>query len=148
MPEFEAPIFFHRSQSGLTLCSRYVLVNPLWSNGAIDGGMITTMAHQRTLPATPDLFSTELARNGASPQVSTSKEAPYAVSQRHVLPQDLPNAVKHLTDAELDLLIATAVDEAKRRGRLTPKVEPNAGDEPIGAETSPKACNSCSRATD
>ena len=88
------------------------------------------MAHQRTQPATPDLFSTELARNGASPQVSTSKEAPYAVSQRHVLPQDLPNAVKHLTDAELDLLIVTAVDEAKRRGRLPPKVEPKQPDEP------------------
>jgi hypothetical protein len=38
--------------------------------------------------------------------------------------------MKHLTDTELDLLIATAVDEAKRRGRLTPKVELNARDEP------------------
>jgi hypothetical protein len=93
----------------------------------LDGSMITTMAHQRTQPATPDLFSTELARNG---EVSASKDTAYGVSQRHVLPQDLPSAVKHLTDTELHLLIATAVDEAKRRGRLTPKVEPNSRDQP------------------
>jgi len=96
----------------------------------VDSGMITAMAHQRTQPATPDLFSTELVRNDASPQVSASKETAYGVSKRHVLPQDLPNAVKYLSDTELDLLIATAVDEAKRRGRLTPMVEPNARDEP------------------
>ena len=96
----------------------------------VGGGMILAMAHQRTQPATPDLFSTELARNGASPQVSASKETAYGVSQRHVLPRDLPNAVKYLTDTELDLLIVTAVDEAKRRGRLTPKVEPKPPDEP------------------
>jgi hypothetical protein len=92
----------------------------------VDGGIITTMAHQRTQPATPDLFSTELARNGTSPQTSAGKD--YGISKRHVLPQDLPNAVKYLSDTELDLLIATALDEAKRRGRLTPKVEPNARD--------------------
>ena len=96
----------------------------------VDGGMITAMAHQRTQPATPDLFSTELVRNDASPQVSASKETAYGVSQRHVLPQDLPNAVRYLTDTELDLLIVTAVDEAKRRGRLPPKVEPKPPDEP------------------
>ena len=92
--------------------------------------MITAMAHQRTQPATPDLFSTELVRNAARPQVPSTKEATRKVSQRHALPQDLPNAVKYLTDTELDLLIATAVDEAKRRGRLTPKVELNTRDEP------------------
>jgi hypothetical protein len=87
------------------------------------------MAHQRTQPATPDLFSTELARNGASSQASASKDTAYGVSQRHVLPQDLPNAVKYLTDTELDLLIATAVNEAKRRGRSPPRVEPKPPDE-------------------
>ena len=79
----------------------------------VGGGMILAMAHQRTQPATPDLFSTELAQNGASPQVSAAKDT--GVSKRHVLPQDLPNAVRYLTDTELDLLIVTAVDEAKRR---------------------------------
>ena len=94
----------------------------------VDGGMIAAMTHQRTQPATPDLFSTELVRNGASPQASASKD--YGISKRHVLPQDLPNAVKYLTDTELDLLIATAINEAKRRGRLPPKVEPKQPDEP------------------
>jgi hypothetical protein len=89
----------------------------------------TAMAHQRTQPERADLFSTELARNDVSPQVSASKYTAYGVSQRHVLPQDLPNAVKYLTDTELDLLIATAVDEVKRRGRLPPKVEPKPPDE-------------------
>ena len=96
----------------------------------VGGGMILAMAHQRTQPATPDLFSTELVRNAARPQVPSTKEATRKVSQRHVLPQDLPNAVKYLTDTELDLLIVTAVDEAKRRGRLPPKVEPKPPDEP------------------
>ena len=90
------------------------------------------MAHQRNQPATPDLFSTELVRNAGAPQVPPPKEATRKVSQRHVLPQDLPNSVKYLSDTELDLLIATAVDEAKRRGRLTPKVEPSARDETRG----------------
>jgi hypothetical protein len=94
----------------------------------VDGGMIAAMADQRTQPATPDQFSTELVRNGASPQASASKD--YGISKRHILPQDLPNAVKYLTDTELDLLIATAINEAKRRGRLPPKVEPQQPDEP------------------
>ena len=93
-------------------------------------GMIITMTHQRTQPATPDLFSTELVRNAVPPQVPPTKEATRKVFQRHVLPQDLPNAVKYLSDTELDLLIVTAVDEAKRRGRLPPKVEPKQPDEP------------------
>jgi DNA invertase Pin-like site-specific DNA recombinase len=40
-----------------------------------------------------------------------------------VLPKDLPNAVKHLNDRELDLLITAAVEEAKRRGRSPPSVQ-------------------------
>jgi hypothetical protein len=95
----------------------------------VSGGMITTMGHQRNQPPTPDLFSTALVRNGAPPQVSASKDS-VTVSQRHVLPQDLPNAVKYLTDTELDLLITTAVEEAKRRGRLPPKTDRNPPDEP------------------
>jgi DNA-binding CsgD family transcriptional regulator len=93
----------------------------------VSGGMIITMGHQRTPPSIPDLFSTALVPNSAPPQVSSNKDS-VTVSQQHVLPQDLPNAVKHLTDTELDLLITAAVDEAKRRGRLPPKVEPKQRD--------------------
>ena len=40
-----------------------------------------------------------------------------ADARRHVLPKDLPNAVKHLNDEELGRLLAVTVAEAKRRGR-------------------------------
>ena len=40
-----------------------------------------------------------------------------ADARRHVLPKDLPNAVKHLNDEELDRLLAVTLAEAKRRGR-------------------------------
>ena len=52
-------------------------------------------------------------------------------SKRHVLPNDLPNAVKYLTDRELDLLITASVEEAKRRGRLLPSIQPNSTDESV-----------------
>ena len=99
------------------------------------------MAHQRTQPATPDLFSTELVQNAVPAQVPPTKEATRKVSQRHVLPQDLPNEVKYLTDAELDLLIATAVDEAKRRGRLTPMVDRMHGTSQSGHQRPPAELN-------
>ena len=40
------------------------------------------------------------------------------------LANDLPNAVKHLNDRELDLMLAATVEEMKRRGRM-----------PLGVET-------------
>jgi hypothetical protein len=46
------------------------------------------------------------------------------------------NAVKYLTDSELDLLIAASVEEAKRRGRLSPSVQPNPTDEPVLRQSS------------
>ena len=42
-----------------------------------------------------------------------------ADERRHVLPKDLPNAVKHLNDEELDRLLVVTRAEAKRRGRHT-----------------------------
>jgi DNA-binding CsgD family transcriptional regulator len=39
------------------------------------------------------------------------------------LPKNLPNAVKHLSDGELDLLYAAMLDEMNRRGRIPPGVE-------------------------
>ena len=49
---------------------------------------------------------------------ATAEPAP----QRHVLPKNLRKAVKHLSDAELDLLHAATLEEMKRRGRLPPSV--------------------------
>jgi hypothetical protein len=95
--------------------------------------MITTMGRDRTEQATPDLFSTDMVRDASPPptkQVPASEAASDTASRRHVLPKDLPNAVKHLTDRELDLLITASVEEAKRRGRLPPSVHATTPDEP------------------
>jgi hypothetical protein len=68
----------------------------------------------------PDLFPT--VTDLASPALkATTETAP----QRYVLPQDLGNAVKHLSDGELDLMHAATVEELKRRGRTPKSVETN-----------------------
>jgi hypothetical protein len=69
------------------------------------GAMIVPMGQDRTQQATPDLFSAA------------------ASERRHVLPKDLPIAIKHLSDQELDRLITASLDEAKRRGRSPPSVQ-------------------------
>ena len=61
--------------------------------------------------ANRDLFSPAEVAATAATVVSSEK-------RRHVLPKDLPNAIKHLDDQDLDRLLAVAVAEAKRRGRL------------------------------
>ena len=43
--------------------------------------------------------------------------------QRYVLPKNLRNAVKHLSDGELDLMHAATLEELKRRGRTPKSVE-------------------------
>ena len=43
----------------------------------------------------------------------------------HLLPKDLPNALKHLNDEELDRLLTAAVAEAKRRDRSLPSAQPS-----------------------
>jgi hypothetical protein len=73
------------------------------------------MGQDRTQQATPDLFST--APVGETSPSATKPVASAAPERRHVLPKDLPNAVKHLSDEELDRLIAASLEEAKRRGR-------------------------------
>jgi hypothetical protein len=69
------------------------------------------MGRDRTPQATPDLFSMTPVGERTTP---TTSEVQSAQEQRHVLPKDLPNAIKHLTDRELDLLITVSVEEAKR----------------------------------
>ena len=65
---------------------------------------------------TPDLFPTATA--SAPPTPNTTAES---AAQRYVLPKHLRNAVKHLSDGELDLMHAATLEEMKRRGR-TPQV--------------------------
>src|SRR5438067_1484155 len=87
--------------------------------------MILSMGRDRTEQATPDLFLTASPGEPSPP----AKPVSSAQERRHVLPKDLPNAVKHLDDRELDLLITASLEEAKRRGRLLPNVQANTPDE-------------------
>jgi hypothetical protein len=43
-----------------------------------------------------------------------------AISSRHVLPADLPKAVRYLDDHELDQLLSAVIAEQKRRGNKLP----------------------------
>jgi hypothetical protein len=53
-----------------------------------------------------------------NPPPSSQVNADAAASlRRHVLPKDLPAAIKQLDDQELDRLLAAALAEQKRRGR-------------------------------
>jgi hypothetical protein len=74
------------------------------------------MGQDPTHKVTPDLFSTASVGD-TSP--SAANRVSSADERRHVLPKDLPNAVKHLNDEELDRLLVVTLVEAKRRGRET-----------------------------
>ncbi len=74
---------------------------------------------------TPDLISAQPVRDAPAPPtkpVSATATMADSASPRHVLPKNLPHAVKQLSDDELDRLLNVALDEAKRRGRLSPTV--------------------------
>jgi hypothetical protein len=101
------------------------------------------MGRDRTQQA--DLFSTAASFGEPSPR---ARQVPSAQKRRHVLPNDLPNAVKHLDDRELDLLITASLEEAKRRGRLLPSVQPNKPDEPGRKQSSRMAKSSHKRQVD
>jgi hypothetical protein len=81
------------------------------------------MGRERSKENSPDLFSTGTGRDTSPPTRPPTKDAKAEpVPQRHVLPKNLRNAVKHLSDEELDLLHAATLEEIKRRGRLQPNV--------------------------
>jgi hypothetical protein len=74
------------------------------------------MGQDPTHKVNPDLFSTASVGDtspSAANRISSAEE------RRHVLPKDLPNAVKHLNDEELDRLLVVTLGEAKRRDRDT-----------------------------
>ncbi len=50
--------------------------------------------------------------------------------RRYLLPKDLPNALKRLDDGELASLLAAALDEAKRRGKLPSSLAASDGPTP------------------
>src|SRR5947207_8983055 len=73
----------------------------------------------------PDLFTTAGGTKTIPPetQVIAPRVAAESVGQpsarRHLLPKDLPAALAHLDDGEIDVLLAAVIEEAKRRGRLS-----------------------------
>jgi hypothetical protein len=68
----------------------------------------------------PDPFSTATVQDASAQPAAEAKTE--TAPQRYVLPKNLRNAVKHLSDGELDLMHAATVEEMRRRGR-TPSVE-------------------------
>jgi hypothetical protein len=65
-----------------------------------------------------DLFSTATASALPAPKATTESER-----RRYVLPKNLRNAVKYLSDGELDLMHAATLEELKRRGMTSQGVE-------------------------
>jgi hypothetical protein len=95
----------------------------------IGDGMIPAMGQDRK-QATSDLFTAPVAET--SP-LATKPVASAAPERRHILPKDLPNAVKHLSDEELASLVATSLAEAERRGRAPAGIQT---DEPVAKRSS------------
>jgi len=85
------------------------------------------MGTRARLP-TADLFSSDGQAREAYSRSSESSESsptiihasPRAIPSRHVLPADLPNAVRHLDDQELNQLLSAVIAERKRRGNKFP----------------------------
>ena len=77
------------------------------------------MASGRNTPMIPNLFSTEPPREQAAltPTPTIPAIDRSAASSRHVLPSDLPAAIRHLNDQELDQLEAAVTAEQQRRGK-------------------------------
>jgi hypothetical protein len=83
------------------------------------------MGHDPADQPTPELFPTATVRDTSS--TATISPAPDRTTdtapQRHVLPKNLPNALKHLSDGELNLIYAATIEEIKRRGGMPQGIE-------------------------
>jgi len=77
------------------------------------------MGSGRNTPMIPNLFSTEPPREQAAltPTPTIPPIENSAASSRHILPGDLPAAIKHLNDQELDQLEAAVTAEQQLRGK-------------------------------
>ena len=68
----------------------------------------------------PDAFPTATVREASAPsKLPAAEAATEAAPQRYILPKNLRNALKHLSDGELDLMHAATVKEMRRRGRTS-----------------------------
>ena len=78
------------------------------------------MGSSRTRSTTPDLFSAASANSPPSSQ-KTDDRIVSASSSSYALPTNLPSALKHLDDDQLDRLLAAVRNEQHRRGKTVPK---------------------------
>ena len=80
----------------------------------------------------PDLFSTLSPRDNLSlsPNARAVTVKPDAKASRHVLPNDLPAAIKYLDDKELDQLFSVVTAERERRGRKPTTPHKTSGERP------------------
>jgi hypothetical protein len=82
-------------------------------------------------PIKPDLFSALESPGISLPPRSEQKplrkdEPAAAASPSYALPTNLPSALRHLDDDQLDRLLAAVISELKRRGKKLPvSVEPS-----------------------
>jgi hypothetical protein len=74
-----------------------------------------------------DLFSAQQSPDTSSPSASEPRSLPLrtdetavASSQSYALPQNLPSALSHLDDDQLDRLLAAVMAEQQRRGKTLP----------------------------
>lgn len=79
------------------------------------------MGSSRTRSTTPNLFSTASAETPLSPSVNSPPSevvdgGTTAASPPYVLPTNLPSALGHLGDDQLDRLLAAALAEQQARG--------------------------------
>jgi hypothetical protein len=92
------------------------------------------MGSGRITPVTLGLVSTVLPLEpSSSPLNPPIRTADNGSSPRHVLPSDLPAAIKHLNDQELGQLMAAVTAEQERRGKKSPSHAKTAGKRPVEA---------------
>src|SRR5258705_5750990 len=77
------------------------------------------MAGGRITPMIPDLFSTALPREKSLLMPSVPNSTADMIT-RHVLPNDLPSAIKQLNDQELEQLLVAVTADQQRRGKQPP----------------------------
>jgi hypothetical protein len=77
--------------------------------------------------------ATRLRRTAHSAPVTTRAHA----SPPHVLPADLPSAIKHLDNQEFDRLVSAVVTEQKRRGKKLPVSDENSRKRKVEAAAVP-----------
>jgi hypothetical protein len=81
------------------------------------------MPARRTQGPPADPFPTAAAKKAlpdaevVAPRAETAPTTDHA-SPRYLLPKDLPGALRHLHDGELDALFEATIEELKRRDRL------------------------------